>query len=317
MTRYGVALGSNVGDRLSHLRNAVNSLGRLGDVDAISSIYETEPVGGPDQEPFLNAVVALTSDAAPQAFLRGLQAIEDEAGRERKVKWGPRSLDLDIVAWDGPPVNSADLVIPHPRAIEREFVLRPLDDVWPDADIGGGRSAREALSGVGEQGVDFMARRWVTSGSPAAGYIFVVAQFVWFLAIALAMAWDGTLPDGSVDPIRIVGLVSSGFGAFLAFVASRRLGDSLTANPEPRSFALLVETGPYRLVRHPIYGGVTLFILGATLIVDSFLGAMLSLGLIPFFYWKSSYEERRLRLRFSHYAAYISRVPRRLIPYLI
>lgn len=317
MTRYGVALGSNIGDRLSHLRNAVDSLDQLGDVDMISAIYETEPIGGPDQAPFLNAVVSLTCEAAPEALLHALQAVEEEAGRERKVKWGPRSLDLDIISWDGPPVSSPDLVIPHPRAIDREFVLRPLCDVWPDAEVDGLTRAREALSRLDDQGVDLLARKWVVPGSPAAGYVFVAAQFVLFLALALAMAWDGTLPDASVDPVRVVGLILAGIGASLALMASRRLGDSLTANPEPRSSGFLVVTGPYRLVRHPIYGGVILFITGAALMMDSFPGALLSLGLIPFFYWKSSYEERRLRLRFARYASYVAQVPRRLIPYVI
>ena len=317
MTKYAIGLGSNIGDRLEHLRSAVEQLDGLGEVSDASSLYETAPVGGPEQDPFLNAAVILHADLEPPTLLDQLHEVEKTSGRERAVRWGPRTLDLDILAWDGPEVATEGLRIPHPRAGEREFVLRPLVEVWPRALIGPGRPADAALASVEAQGVDRLARTWIDEQSPWPGRVFVAVQFAWFLGIALAMGWDGSLPGGSAGATRLVGVPLTVAGAALAFISSRRLGANLTAVPEPRSDATLVDTGPYRWARHPIYGGATLFILGTTLILDSFTGALLSLGLLPFFYLKTEYEERRLRIHFPQYRAYRQRVTRRLIPFLI
>ena len=235
----------------------------------------------------------------------------------RGTRWGPRTLDLDIVTSDGNSVSEETLEIPHPRAAEREFVLRPLAEVWPEALVAADTRASQALEEVGDQGVDRLARVWGVDAQPWLGRLFVALQLAWFLGIALAMASDGALPEGSVDFTRVVGGIVAVIGAALAFISSRRLGPALTALPEPRSDAVLIETGPYALARHPIYGGVTLFILGAAMIVDSLAGVLLSLGLLPFFYLKSEYEERTLRIRYPEYRAYRERVTRRLIPFLI
>ena len=317
MTRYALGLGSNVGDRLAHLRFAVEYVGEVGGVGAVSSLYESAPVGGPAQGPFLNAVVLLDSGLEPLALLDRLQEIEGKAGRVRGTRWGPRTLDIDIVSSDGNSVSEKTLEIPHPRAAKREFVLRPLAEVWPEARVAPDTSASEALEEVGDQGVDRLVRIWGVDDQPWLGRLFVGLQFAWFLGIALAMASDGTLPEGSVAVTRVVGGIVAVIGAALAFISSRRLGPGLTALPEPRSDAVMIETGPYALARHPIYGGVTLFILGAAMIVDSLTGVFLSLGLLPFFYVKSEYEERTLRIRYPEYRGYRERVTRRLIPFLI
>jgi protein-S-isoprenylcysteine O-methyltransferase Ste14 len=170
---------------------------------------------------------------------------------------------------------------------------------------------------VEDQSVDRLVKNWVSQDVPWWGRLFVGFQFAWFIAVALAMASDGTLPDGSADVVRLVGVVVAVLGGALAFTSSRRLGPALTALPEPRAHAPLVDGGPYSLARHPIYGGVTLFILGASMIVDSLSGALLSIGLLPFFYLKSEYEERRLRMKYAEYRSYRERVTRRLIPFLI
>lgn len=317
MTRYAIGLGSNLGDRLAHLRFAFEGLGEVGRVGAVSSLYESAPVGGPAQDPFLNAVVIVESDLEPLVLLDRLQEIETQAGRVRRTRWGPRSLDLDIVSSDGDLVSEEALDIPHPRAAEREFVLRPLAEVWPQAPVAPEIPAFEALSTVDSQGVDRLARVWSGDQRPWLGRLFVGLQFVWFVGIAVAMASDGTLPEGAVDVTRLVGAMVAVIGGALAFISSRRLGPGLTALPEPRADAVLIESGPYALARHPIYGGVTLFILGAAMIVDSLSGVFLSLALLPFFYLKSEYEERTLRMRYSEYRAYRDRVTRRLIPFLI
>ena len=317
MTRYAIGLGSNLGDRLANLRFAFEGLGEVGTVGAVSSLYESAPVGGPTQDPFLNAVVIVESDLEPLAFLDRLQEIETQAGRVRRTRWGPRTLDLDIVSSDGDSVSEETLDIPHPRAAQREFVLRPLAEVWPQARVAPDTFASDALKTVDSQGVDRLARVWSGEHRPWLGGVFVGLQFVWFLGIAVAMASDGRLPEGAVGVTRLVGMMVAVIGGALAFVSSRRLGPGLTALPEPRSDAVLIETGPYALARHPIYGGVTLFILGAAMIVDSLSGVVLSLALLPFFFLKSEYEERTLRIRYPEYRAYRERVIRRLIPFLI
>lgn len=317
MIVYAVALGSNLGDRLATLRGAVAATEALGSVTAASRLYETEPVGGPEQGPYLNAVLLLETDLTPHDLLGRLNQIESEAGRERVERWGARTLDLDIVATSTGSVDSEDLVIPHPRAAEREFVLRPLCDVWPSALVGENLEAQRALDRLEPQGVDEVARRWVDDRPPRLGQVLVAVQFVWFVGIALALAYDGSLPDGSADGLRIVGGVVAAIGAGLAFISSRRLGPSLTALPEPRADGSLIESGPYGHARHPIYGGVVLFILGTSLVLDSLVGTMLSVGLLVFFYGKSIYEERQLRIRYPGYRAYRQRVRRRLIPFVI
>ena len=127
--RVFVGLGSNLGDRMAHLRRAVDS---FDGVDAISDVYETKPVGGPEQGPYLNMVVRLLTSAGARQLLAQCRARELEAGRVRVVRWGPRTLDADLLWIDGERVDTADLVVPHPRMYERDFVLVPLADVGAD-----------------------------------------------------------------------------------------------------------------------------------------------------------------------------------------
>jgi 2-amino-4-hydroxy-6-hydroxymethyldihydropteridine diphosphokinase len=165
MTRYAVALGSNQGDRMEHLRQAVDELSGLGVIEAVSALYETAPIGGPDQDPYLNAVVVLEADTAPEELLTALQQIEAVHDRVRTVRWGPRTLDLDIVTSDGPAMETPTLQVPHPRATERLFVLQPLSDVWPDAPISHGLTAATAMKDVADQEVTMVAAEWADSAT--------------------------------------------------------------------------------------------------------------------------------------------------------
>lgn len=124
-----VSIGSNVGDRLAFLRLAVDAL----EPTAVSPVYETAPVGGIEQADFLNAVLLCPLDAA-QAWERAQRA-ERAADRQRVVRWGPRTLDVDLV--DAPPPVPSELTVPHPRAAWRAFVLVPWLDVDPDACLTG------------------------------------------------------------------------------------------------------------------------------------------------------------------------------------
>jgi len=123
-----VALGSNLGDRRDHLRHGVRS---LPGVSAVSHLYETEPVGGPEQGAYLNLVVELATDLYPWELLDRCLAIEAGAGRERSVRWGARTLDLDVLLWGDARIESERLTVPHPRMWERRFVLAPLNDLAP------------------------------------------------------------------------------------------------------------------------------------------------------------------------------------------
>jgi len=135
--RAFLSLGSNLGDRLSHLRRAVDQLraGSTPMVTAVSRVYETDPVGGPeDQGAFLNLVIelAVPLDVDPYRVLQQCHRLEAAAGRVRTVRWGPRSLDADVVWIDGVTLDDRDLTIPHPRWRERRFVLAPLAELAPD-----------------------------------------------------------------------------------------------------------------------------------------------------------------------------------------
>jgi 2-amino-4-hydroxy-6-hydroxymethyldihydropteridine diphosphokinase len=125
--RAYLGLGSNLGDRQAHLRAAVAA---LPDVVAVSPVYETDPVGGPPgQGPYLNLVVALETARSPRELLELGQSLEDAAGRVRKERYGPRTLDVDVLLVGSLCVDEPDLVVPHPRMWERRFVLAPLADL--------------------------------------------------------------------------------------------------------------------------------------------------------------------------------------------
>jgi len=134
MTRAYLAIGSNLGDRLAHLQSAVDGLGATPGVTVVgvSRIYETEPVGGPKQPEYLNAVVAVDTGLPARALLERGQELEAAARRVRAERWGPRTLDVDVLLVGDLCVDEPDLVVPHPRMWERAFVLAPLADVAPD-----------------------------------------------------------------------------------------------------------------------------------------------------------------------------------------
>lgn len=147
--RAFIALGSNLGDREEFLRSGVRGLGK---VVAMSDVYETEPVGGPDdQGAYLNMVVEIETTLDPFALLRRCQRIEAEAMRQRVVHWGPRTLDVDIILYDDVIIATPDLVVPHPLFVERRFVLQPLSDVAPERCPDGWRD-RLAPAGITSRG---------------------------------------------------------------------------------------------------------------------------------------------------------------------
>jgi 2-amino-4-hydroxy-6-hydroxymethyldihydropteridine diphosphokinase len=127
-----LSLGSNVGDREAHLRDAQDRLNAVGRVTAVSSLYETEPVEVTQQPWFLNGVIALETSLTPQQLMSAILKIEEAMGRRRVQKKGPRTIDIDILLFGETILDSEEVVIPHPAMHERRFVLEPLAEVAPD-----------------------------------------------------------------------------------------------------------------------------------------------------------------------------------------
>lgn len=128
--RAFLGLGSNLGDRQRYLREAV---ARLPDLARVSSVYETAPVGGPaGQDDYLNIVAELETTLSPRELLELAHRLEEGAGRVRTVRWGPRTLDVDVLLVEGVVLDEPDLVVPHPRMWERRFVVEPLAELAPD-----------------------------------------------------------------------------------------------------------------------------------------------------------------------------------------
>lgn len=145
-----LGLGSNIGDRLGYLQQAVDTLhaDRLTRVDAVSSVYETEPVGGPEQEPFCNLAVRVATRRSPRQLLALCHEVEDALGRVRTQRWGPRTIDVDILLYEQRTVRRRQLEIPHPRLAQRPFALVPLIEVAPGQRLPDGRSLPAVLAGL-------------------------------------------------------------------------------------------------------------------------------------------------------------------------
>ena len=134
-----VGIGSNLGDRESNLRRAIELLSAEDGVEvvAVSEIRETDPVGPVEQGPFLNGAVEVETSLGPHELLGRLLSVENRLGRVRSERWGPRTIDLDLLLYGGERVDEAGLTVPHPRLHERRFVLEPLADLDPTLEIPG------------------------------------------------------------------------------------------------------------------------------------------------------------------------------------
>ena len=153
--RAVIAMGSNLGDRLDYLQGGLDGLfdtPRLRFL-AVSPLYQTAPVGGPEQPDYLNAVVIGETSMPAQALLERCHSLEDAFGRVRGERWGPRTLDLDLIVYGDEVSDSPELTLPHPRAHERAFVLAPWHDADPDAVIPGRGKVADLLAAIGTAGV--------------------------------------------------------------------------------------------------------------------------------------------------------------------
>jgi len=232
-----VGLGSNLGERMLHLAAAMRSLADLGTLVKGSPVYETAPVGGPEQDAFLNAAVVLRTDLSPRALLDGLLEIERNAGRVRDERWGPRTLDLDILTYDDDVIDEPGLTIPHSQIRNRRFVLTPLADIAPGLSDTRGPFA-DALDQVADQHIrrltgpyDVEERRWMLGLEPATRPSRVADSF----QVETSVDWSN--PSGDM------------FGAFLSAAVLRTVG-AVVEDHQPSSLT-------YRFV-HGIRLGATI-----------------------------------------------------------
>jgi len=154
-----LGLGSNLGDRGANIREALDRLARDPDIHVkrVSSLYETAPIGYTDQPDFVNAVALIETELGPADLLHIVVGIENDMGRVRKHLWGPRVIDIDVLLYDDAVVNTSELTVPHPRMMERAFVMVPLAEIAPDLELPGGRKPHEVLDKLRDQRVRRLA----------------------------------------------------------------------------------------------------------------------------------------------------------------
>jgi dihydroneopterin aldolase/2-amino-4-hydroxy-6-hydroxymethyldihydropteridine diphosphokinase len=151
--RAAFSIGANLGDRAAALRAAIRGLSRVGTAMTVSDAYETDPVGGPEQPAYLNAVVTLDTDRSPHDLLAIAHALENDLGRTREVRWGARTLDIDLLAVGDRIIVDDLLTLPHPRAHERGFVLIPWAQADPSAYLPGRGAVVDLAARIGSDGV--------------------------------------------------------------------------------------------------------------------------------------------------------------------
>jgi 2-amino-4-hydroxy-6-hydroxymethyldihydropteridine diphosphokinase len=188
--RAAIGLGSNLGDKAGNIERAIGRMDQLGAVTAVSTIYQSAPIGGPDQPPYYNAVVLLETDLEPRALLDGLLGIEQMQGRQRRERWGPRIIDLDVLLYGAEEIDDPGLIVPHPRMTERRFVLDPLLEVWPDAALPDGTPLRTKRAAVADQQVQPLAPVGVSPRT--AGLVLFLT--VGMLAVGIWWLLDWLLP---------------------------------------------------------------------------------------------------------------------------
>ncbi len=155
-----LALGSNLGDRQNNLDTAIELLRRQIDIEAISSVYETEAAYVTEQPSFFNLVLRAKTELSPADLLTFLKSIEEEMGREKTIRFGPRLVDVDILLFADKRLDTPNLTIPHPRMTERAFVLVPLAEIAPTLEIPGtGKSVSALLHALGTAGQGDVIRR--------------------------------------------------------------------------------------------------------------------------------------------------------------
>jgi len=158
---YYLALGSNIDDKISYLQNACACLEKTGTILKKSMVYKSKAYGYTEQDFFLNAVIIFQSDFKPDQLLSELKSIEKKIGRKETFRWGPREIDIDIVDYEGTPINEANLYIPHKEMEKRKFVLLPLKDVSAGYVTRHGKTIDALLSNCKDSGkIEIFMRNW-------------------------------------------------------------------------------------------------------------------------------------------------------------
>jgi len=150
-----IGIGSNIGNRQANIKRALDLLNSNENIEvsAVSSLVETAPVGYTEQPNFINAAAELYTNLTPRELLNTLLAIENQMGRTREVRWGPRVIDLDLLLYNNEHINEDGLQVPHPRIMERAFVLLPLAEIAPELILPDGRTAREAAASIRDENI--------------------------------------------------------------------------------------------------------------------------------------------------------------------
>lgn len=159
MTTCYIALGSNLDAPLLQVENAVKALASLGTVSAISPWYKSKAIGPGEQADYINGVACLETALEPDALLTALQAIEQQQGRTRTVRWGARTLDLDILLFGDSIIEQTHLQVPHPRMKERNFVIYPLYDIASTLALPTGESVALLKSQLSEEGIEPLTKK--------------------------------------------------------------------------------------------------------------------------------------------------------------
>lgn len=157
MKRAWIGLGANLGDPPAQLRTALEQISQLGELQAVSSFYRSAPMGPADQPDYCNAVCRLATALSPVELMQRLLAIERHMGRVRSLKWGPRTIDLDLLHVEGESCSTAELALPHPGIGQRNFVLVPLAELDPDLEIPGVGPVAALSARVGRAGLELWA----------------------------------------------------------------------------------------------------------------------------------------------------------------
>lgn len=159
MIRCFIAVGSNLGDRAANLRAASRQIGDLPDssLGVIAPVYQNPAIGPGDQPDYLNTVLELNTTLSASTLLAALQTIETQLGRRREIRWGARTIDLDILLYGNAFISTGDLQIPHPRMLQRNFVLYPLFDIAPELQLPDSSSLRSHLDSCPSHGLTRLA----------------------------------------------------------------------------------------------------------------------------------------------------------------
>lgn len=147
--RVVIALGSNLGDRKAAIESAIDLLKEFIEIEKVSTLIETDPVGGPEQGPYINGVLLGRTSLAPEELMTKLLDVEAELGRVRSVPNAPRTIDLDLIDYEGVVIDSPTLTLPHPRAHQRHFVIKPWLEIDPEALLVGHGLLREIMAANG------------------------------------------------------------------------------------------------------------------------------------------------------------------------